>query len=1170
MQEINLTNDITMTYQIADGYANTFANDYTLTGDGFTLDGGYPAYSGLGPLLRAKNTGSGDVSITIGDGLSFTNFYNNGLNTASGGGNAQGGVVWLEPLSGGSAALNIGNNVTFSHNTAAGSVSSSGGAIYVNGNIAMGNGVTFEDNHATNTAMAGIFGGGAIFTTGNSLSAGDNATFRNNTSNAYYGGAISVNIQNNTTLGHTMSFGNDAVFEFNKQLGDYVSASFGGGAIMSFIYNSMPGGEPIRNSIGFGERALFSGNEGASGGAINQYLLLGIGVPTTLNTLSLASGAQFLNNYSRFNGGAVQQHSETQGTFELNNQNSITLGDNAVFTGNHADQDGGALSQYSIPQNPGAVLSLFNNNSVNIGAYAAFNGNYAGRYGGVFYQDGGAGTITNNVTLADGAAFTGNYAGNSGGVFYQNSVGTAISLDDDNTVIIGQGAIFTGNYANAISADPYQTTGGGVIYQNAIAGEAAQHSANIVDIGANSTFTNNYTNTDSALTINAGNGGTIFQAMLNNSLASDAENIINIGANTRFITDEERLDGGGLALATAKDGGVIYSRMNTTGGDGTHKATINIGDGVEFTGSSASNYGGAIYLQTNHIGIEEGDISGEINITTAGGVTRFSGNKDSFGANDIYMTGTADSVLSVNVNGHAGETIFEGGIANGDLAAASINKSNGGKLTFGENANNSRFNGTFNVTGGEAAFLGDFFLGAVTNVSDATLSLLKTAGTIDIFGPINLQGGATVNAVNNHISTINVASLDAQGVNNFAVDVDETGASDQFNIISGAGAGTLNVSGLNGVNFSNATAESLNLEVFTGDIAGYAFSAAPGLVLDTSAYEYELEANNANDGSYTMVRRASGGGGGDPVISNTGNTVSSVPMLHLAQVKVGMNELTKRLGELRDEGKNGAAGFWARGIAKHMEVTHNINTDMSLFGFELGADKQFTLDSSRLYAGIMGGYLSSNNIHIKQTGIFDGSGKSRSPSVGFYGTWIDDSGWFIDATARYFRVNMDLNNVSAAGQHITYDANRSFISGSVEGGKAVYISSFKLEPKLELQYVHGGADSHSTNVDNHMHYDSINSLQTRLRLQFMYLPQGEASALKPYVQAGVFREWMGESKVNFANVNLDSDLGGTGVEATLGLNARLSENAYLYGEAMYEHSSFFNAISGNLGVRLHF
>lgn len=94
---------------------------------------------------------------------------------------------------------------------------------------------------------------------------------------------------------------------------------------------------------------------------------------------------------------------------------------------------------------------------------------------------------------------------------------------------------------------------------------------------------------------------------------------------------------------------------------------------------------------------------------------------------------------------------------------------------------------------------------------------------------------------------------------------------------------------------------------------------------------------------------------------------------------------------------------------------------------------------------------------------------------------------------------------------------------------------------------------------------------TKLNVQTSYLPEGAESAWKLFVELGVYNEWLGRTKLRFADVDLTtSDLSGPGFEASLGVNAKITDDAYLYGALTLETGKAYSSYLFNAGLRVKF
>jgi outer membrane autotransporter protein len=194
------------------------------------------------------------------------------------------------------------------------------------------------------------------------------------------------------------------------------------------------------------------------------------------------------------------------------------------------------------------------------------------------------------------------------------------------------------------------------------------------------------------------------------------------------------------------------------------------------------------------------------------------------------------------------------------------------------------------------------------------------------------------------------------------------------------------------------------------------------------------------------------------------------------------------------------------------------------------------------------------------------------------------SKWFIDITARHFWVHSDIERRNRTD---AYNVKRNFMAFSAEIGKLYYgrapewlnfgnkkrgwASHMSFEPKVEVRYKQGAAQDFTTEAGNRGYVDITKSFSTHLNLQTNFLPNGVRSKWKPYLELGVYNEWMGETQVKFAELDLiPSDTRGLGFNITVGTNVELSRKAYAYGGITAEVGNVYTSYQLNLGLRTKF
>ncbi|MCL2017305.1 MAG: autotransporter outer membrane beta-barrel domain-containing protein [Alphaproteobacteria bacterium] len=603
--------------------------------------------------------------------------------------------------------------------------------------------------------------------------------------------------------------------------------------------------------------------------------------------------------------------------------------------------------------------------------------------------------------------------------------------------------------------------------------------------------------------------------------------------------------------------------------------TFSISGGDKFENRHTDERGGAIYLS-----------SGTITIQTANDdTTIFKENSDSTGLNDIALFslfGSGDSHL--NINGNSGQVIFYGGISNVGDNNSYINKSGNGELVLQSSSINNNFNGTFTQTGGVTRVYTTNFFAGRNVISGGTIHFYDTLS----INNLSISGGANIDlrSISGQYNTLTVENWTANGGNIFLnTYFDDKGNKSDKLVLTGSATGNATLfitpTGFSETRTPKDANGILVVDLTDAIVKTSKFSLA-GKVIDVGALEYGL-VQGSDDNWYLTTNMSPDPSNNTAQLTNTAKTIANVPAMHLYIVKSGMNELRKRLGNLRSENKEKQAGLWIRSYGKYLNVNDTISTRIGLVGTESGIDISRKLHNSELYVGIMGGIMYSDSVKIKQTNKFYGSGDASIPNIGTYATWMHKSGWFVDATFRNFWVETNLNNVSSSGHDIEHRAMRNFISTSVESGRSMWhyapsfaqfgkreISLIMWEPKVEARYSLGLGSSHKTSFGDVITFDDTHSFDTRLALQATYLVEGTDSVWRPFIEAGIYNEWLGNTKMNFAGVYMDSDIGGAGFDISIGTNVRMTQSSYAYGDFTLEFGNAYESYALNIGMRIKF
>ncbi len=599
----------------------------------------------------------------------------------------------------------------------------------------------------------------------------ENSKFYNNS-----GGII---VSNNASVGNIINS------EFKNN-----SNSNGNGAVINVI-NSSYSPEIIPN-VGKIEKSLFEGNKVNNEGGVIHVAGHGVNIKEITETIFRNNSASEGGALSILNGASTSDISDT--IFEGNTANAggaISLVNSASYIGNltnvHFKNNNATNNGGSIDVILGTVGKLSN---------VTFENSTAGQTGGAIYNNGTIEGIYNTT-------FKDNQSGDGGAIWSGSSIGTLQDLiftgnkaigNDNNSVNGRGGAIYFLDkltlQGKNLFKDNYAKEGGGAIWADQGIAElndtcfdgntSGQLGGAIlvwnksIDGIKNSKFVNNKTGytlpTDPVVAAAYGSGGAIWV----NEKLGDIENSYFEGNETvTKYNDQYEEFGHGGAIYAPHDIGKIKNttfKNNIAGNSGGAIWTSGSIDMVEnslFEGNKANTSGGAImyygYDFDNAVNYkasiknssflnntaEKGRggaiyATGDLDITADKGNVIFNGNKDSKGANDIYI----DTTTGTNVNVVAknnGNVEFHGGIDSSHEYNLNVNGDSSSRVLVDGNIKNA--NMTIDSTNVYSAT--PAFLTSTTNlaVNSGTLNFPRLDNSVYNFNKLSNSGTINVGVV---------------------------------------------------------------------------------------------------------------------------------------------------------------------------------------------------------------------------------------------------------------------------------------------------------------------------------------------------------------------------------------------------------------------------------------
>uniref|UniRef100_UPI00047DE96B autotransporter outer membrane beta-barrel domain-containing protein n=1 Tax=Bartonella elizabethae TaxID=807 RepID=UPI00047DE96B len=203
-----------------------------------------------------------------------------------------------------------------------------------------------------------------------------------------------------------------------------------------------------------------------------------------------------------------------------------------------------------------------------------------------------------------------------------------------------------------------------------------------------------------------------------------------------------------------------------------------------------------------------------------------------------------------------------------------------------------------------------------------------------------------------------------------------------------------------------------------------------------------------------------------------------------------------------------------------------------------------------------------------------GTSGINSYGIGAYVTYLDHSGWYLDALLKYNHYQNTLKAVSTNGLGIEGSYKQWAVGTSFEAGYRLQTSkSSWLQPYGQFTWLQ--VEGKEIKLSNDMRGDMrpFTSLRSEVGLSLGYeFGSGMASSSQAYITAAWLRENKDENQtvINERHA-FTSDLSGNAGKLGIGLSSFVSEKLKLYGEAHYvKGRKTKQSLQGIIGVRYHF
>ncbi len=339
---------------------------------------------------------------------------------------------------------------------------------------------------------------------------------------------------------------------------------------------------------------------------------------------------------------------------------------------------------------------------------------------------------------------------------------------------------------------------------------------------------------------------------------------------------------------------------------------------------------------------------------------------------------------------------------------------------------------------------------------------------------------------------------------------------------------------------------------------GDALFEVVGGSVDLGVYSYQLEKQ-----------------GDDWFIVGTGKTISPSTEASLALFSVGptiwygeLATLRSRMGEIRTSGEGGG---WIRGYGNQYNVTAEagFGYKQRQKGLSFGVDLPVPVSDGQLLVGVMAGHSRSDLSLSRGT-----SATVDSYSLGAYGTWLREDGYYLDGVLKLNRFDNQADVSMTNGTKAKGDYDNFAYGGSLEFGKHIKLrDDMFVEPYAQLSSVLVKGDNHQ--LDNGLRVDNgrtVSVLGKAGATLGRNLELRDGSLLQPYLRVAMAHEFSrNDNTVKVNDTAFDNSLFGTRGELGVGVSAALSKDLQLHADFDYMKGEHIEQPWGvNLGLRYAF
>ncbi|WP_392563886.1 autotransporter outer membrane beta-barrel domain-containing protein [Orbus wheelerorum] len=310
--------------------------------------------------------------------------------------------------------------------------------------------------------------------------------------------------------------------------------------------------------------------------------------------------------------------------------------------------------------------------------------------------------------------------------------------------------------------------------------------------------------------------------------------------------------------------------------------------------------------------------------------------------------------------------------------------------------------------------------------------------------------------------------------------------------------------------------------------------------------------------------------------SNPANNSVTIVNINYLMNYIENQTILQRLGELRQT-QNEGGDVWGRiytGTLNSFENANFSDSKLRYSGFQLGVDKNVnSTDLWDVYVGLIAG-MSKGMTDFKV-----GDGNTTTYYAGFYGTYKEYNGFYLDLIAKYMYMDNKFNTQTSGGYAVNGSGDSQGYSIGLEFGKRFWLNkptintgSWFIEPQGQFTYGYQSSATIKSNNGLKTKLHEFDSVLGRISSLFGYTTYDKNNnQVDLYIKLGYVKEYDGDTSYTFNGTDKESySFKGHWIDTGIGINTQISKQHNLYFDLNYAAGKQFNQRQVNLGYRYNF